>query len=75
MRTAGQTHIPCLLLEATKFGRIGIKKGLTLDRYCFGEKNPPTFAHYSQGSAYPVKLVMAERVIEIVWRESARPQK
>jgi hypothetical protein len=75
LNKAGYTHIPCLCLEVTKASRIGIKETETLSRDLFFASVKPTVGHYTSDRAYPVRLRMMERVIEIAWRVLTRPQK
>jgi hypothetical protein len=74
IRRAGQTHIPCLFLEATAF--LGVVERPT--EFLFRQKllesvHPPTLGHYAQGRALSVTLRDVKRFIRVTWIEDVVP--
>lgn len=74
LRVAGATHMPCLFMEATDFGQVGVAVGGgTFDRPILESANPPTVGHFTQGRAYQVLLRRMTRIIHLSWSEFVLP--
>lgn len=68
LRRAGATHLPCVLVEATDYGRLGVRGGYeSFEREVLESADPPTCAHLAPGRAYPVVLRELRRVIHVTW--------
>jgi hypothetical protein len=73
LRLAGATHVPCVFIEMSDFGQVGIMDGRTFSRDLLESANPPTCGHYTQGRAYPVALRSMNQYIAINWSEYVLP--
>jgi hypothetical protein len=72
LRKAGATHAPCILRDVKDHAAVGIKAdGSTFSAALLESNNPPTFAHYTQGRAYPVMVRSVSRFIQVSWSEYA----
>ena len=67
---AGITQMPCLLLDATEYARVGAQGGnATFDRELLESNNPPTCGHLTRERGYRVRLRSMRRVISVTWAE------
>jgi hypothetical protein len=74
LRRAGATHLPCVFVEATDYGRLGAPGGYeSFEREVLESADPPTCAHLAPGRAYPVVLRELRRVIHVTWSQYIVP--
>jgi|SRR5579884_777336 len=67
---AGITHMPCLFRDAATAEEAGIgAPPATFPLTLLESANPPTLAHFGRGSAWPVKLRAASRILHISWAD------
>jgi hypothetical protein len=70
LRGAGVTHIPCLFREVPDAAAAGIRvPEASFQLQLLESSNPPTLAHYTRGSAWPVKLRSASRILHVTWSD------
>lgn len=72
-RLAGQTHLPCVFLEATNPEDIGISPPVTFSLEALTNENPPTCGHFTSERAYPVTLRQFMRVIHVNYSDDVLP--
>ncbi len=72
-RMAGATHVPCVFRDVPDEASAGIAPPGTFDRMLLESANPPTLAHFTNGSAHVVQLRAITRVLHISWAEYAMP--
>jgi hypothetical protein len=74
LRQAGATHMPCVFVEATDYGRLGARGGYeSFERDLLESADPPTCAHLAPERAYPVVLRELRRVIHVTWSQYILP--
>jgi len=71
---AGVSRIPCLFWDVDKSNEIGVLAGGTFPLSVLESNVPPTCAHFTPDRAYPVKLRVMDREIEVTWKETIRPR-
>lgn len=69
LRKAGITHIPCLIRDVSDAPSAGIAPPGTFPLSLLESNDPPTLAHYSRGSAWPVKLRSQSRILHVSWSD------
>jgi hypothetical protein len=67
-KMAGATHVPCLFRDVQDADGIGNKPG-GFDLALLKSGNPPTMEHFTNGSAWPVRMRAASRILQINWSE------
>jgi hypothetical protein len=73
-RTAGATHIPCLLRDAPTQQDAGIiGQGQTFPLDLLESRDPPTLGHFTQGEAYDVQLRSISRIFHVAWSDAVLP--
>jgi hypothetical protein len=74
LRQVGVTHLPCVFVEATDYGRLGARGGYeSFERDLLESADPPTCAHLTPGRAYPVVLHELRRIIHVTWSQYILP--
>ena len=70
LRNAGITHIPCLFRDVPDAASVGIRAPeATFQLPLLESSDPPTLAHYTRGSAWPIKLRAASRILLVTWSD------
>lgn len=67
---AGITHMPCLFRDASTAEEAGIAAPpATFPLMLLESANPPTLAHFNRGSAWPVRIRAASRILHVSWAD------
>ena len=63
---AGVTHMPAIVLDATRFDEVGLPgKGFSFDQSTLAKRDAPTCGHLVDGRAYAVPIRRHGHVIEV----------
>jgi hypothetical protein len=67
IRRTGETHMPCLLLEADNYAQVAANPNATFPLGLLQSMDPPTLGHFTQGRAWPLSLRRVARRATITW--------